>query len=147
MKKYILLPCMVLAAVLLLSACAGGSLSPETATAPKETQADSGQMLKLSLQKDEENTQAFSAEELGGNFNRGLLYRRVKDVAIEIDGEKIPLEEALAQGKITEEALWYYGAAGRQKWILPGKLGVPTGSVLGHPGLWRLYRRNGKGYL
>ena len=109
MKKYILLPCMVLAAVLLLSACAGGSLSPETATAPKETQADSGQMLKLFLQKGEENTQAFSAEELGGNFNRGLLYRRVKDVAIEIDGEKILLEEALAQGKITEEALWYYG--------------------------------------
>lgn len=66
-------------------------------------------MLKLSLQKDEENAQLFSSEELGGNFNRGLLYRRVKDVAIEIDGEEIPLEEALAQGKIAEEALWYYG--------------------------------------
>lgn len=109
MKKHILLQCMVLAAVLLLSACAGSSISPETSAAPKETPADSGQMLKLSLQKDEENTQQFSAEELGGNFNRGLLYRRVKDVAIEIDSEKIPLETALAQGKITEEALWYYG--------------------------------------
>lgn len=109
MKKHILLQCMVLAAVLLLSACAGDSISPETTTAPKETQADFGQMLKLSMQKDEENTQGFSTEELGGNFNRGLLYRRVKDVTIEIDGEEIPLEEALAQGKITEEALWYYG--------------------------------------
>lgn len=81
----------------------------ETTTAPKEPQANSGQMLRLSLQKDEENDQLFSAEELGGNFNRGLLYRRVKDVTIEIDGEEIPLETALAQGKITEEALWYYG--------------------------------------
>ena len=66
-------------------------------------------MLKLSVQKDADNAQQFSADELGGNFNRGLLYRRVKDVTIEIDGEEIPLEAALAQGKITEDTLWYYG--------------------------------------
>ena len=108
MKKHILLQCMVLAAILLLSACTGGSISPETTTAPQEPQADSGQMLKLSVHKDTENAQIFSVEELGGNFNRGLLYRRVKDVTIEVDGKKIPLETALAQGKITEEALWYY---------------------------------------
>lgn len=109
MKKHILLQCMILAVVLLLSACAGGNISPETTTVPKEPHTDSGQMLKLSFQKDAENTQQFSTDELGGNFNRGLLYRRVKDVTIEIDGEEIPLEAALAQGKITEEALWYYG--------------------------------------
>lgn len=65
-------------------------------------------MLTLSVEKDLDNAQSFSAEELGGNFNRGLLYRRVKNVTIGIDGEAVPLETALAQGKITEEALWYY---------------------------------------
>ncbi len=109
MKKYILLQCLVLTAVLLLSACTGGSISPEATPVPQELQANSGQMLKLSVQKDADNAQQFSTDELGGNFNRGLLYRRVKDVTIEIDGEEIPLEAALAQGKITEDTLWYYG--------------------------------------
>lgn len=109
MKKYILLTCMVLTAAFLLSACAGGSISAEATTVPQEVQADSGQMLKLSVQKDSDNSQQFSTDELGGNFNRGLLYRRVKDVTIEIDGEEIALEAALDQGIITEDTLWYYG--------------------------------------
>lgn len=109
MKKCILLTCMVLTAAFLFSACAGGSISTEATTAPQEVQEDSGQMLKLSVQKDSANSQQFSTSELGGNFNRGLLYRRVKDVTIEINGEEIALEAALAQGKITEDTLWYYG--------------------------------------
>lgn len=108
MKKRILLHGIILAAVLLLSACTRDNASAEVTTVPKESQAASEQMLKLTVQKDAENAQQFSTEELGGNFNRGLLYRRVKDVAIEIDGEQMPLETALAQGKTTEEALRYY---------------------------------------
>lgn len=106
MKKHILVQCLVLVVALLLSACAGTSTEPTTA--PTEAQEDAGQMLTLSVEKDLDNAQSFSAEELGGNFNRGLLYRRVKNVTIGIDGEAVPLETALAQGKITEEALWYY---------------------------------------
>lgn len=106
MKKHILVQCLVLVVALLLSACAGTSAEPTTA--PTEAQEDAGQMLTLSVEKDLDNAQSFSAEELGGNFNRGLLYRRVKNVTIGIDGEAVPLETALAQGKITEEALWYY---------------------------------------
>ena len=108
MKKQIQLQCIVLTAALLLSACAGGNISTEATSTAQELYVDSGQMLKLSVQKDTENTQQFSTDELGGNFNRGLLYRRVRDVTIDIDGEDIPLEAALAQGQITEAALWYY---------------------------------------
>lgn len=107
MKRHVFLT--LLLVLSLLTGCTSAGVQPETAAAPKESQADSGQMLKLSCQKDLENVQEFSTEELGGNFNRGLLYRRVKDVTIQIDGEEIPLEKALAQGRITEEALWYYG--------------------------------------
>lgn len=107
MKRHVFLT--LLLVLSLLTGCTSAGVQPETAAAPKEPQADSGQMLNLSCQKDVENVQEFSTEELGGNFNRGLLYRRVKDVTIQIDGEEIPLEKALAQGRITEEALWYYG--------------------------------------
>lgn len=113
MKKHILLQCLILVAALLLSACVGTSTEPTTA--PTEAQEYSGQMLAMSVEKDSDNAQLFSAEELGGNFNRGLLYRRVKNVTIGIDGEAVPLETALAQGKITEEALLYYAQQDARK--------------------------------
>lgn len=49
---------------------------------------------------------SFTSEELGGNFSEGLGYRKMTDVTIEIDGQPMPLEDALRDGFVTEEEIF-----------------------------------------
>lgn len=106
MKK-ICFPLFVLAAVLLFTGCARSQTVPQTTTEPVQTE-EQARYLTLSVQQDKEASQYFRPEELGGNFQHGMQYRRVKDVTITMDGETIPLETALAKGEITEEDIFYY---------------------------------------
>lgn len=100
---------LLLATVLLLSGCTSPHQSSQPAI--ESTQAAqpeaSFRHLDLSLQQEEKGSQLFHPDELGGNFLHNMQYRRVKDVTITIDGEMLPLETALAQGKANEEDILY----------------------------------------
>lgn len=50
----------------------------------------------------------FSTNELGNNFQHGLVYQRVYDVTITVGGNTLSLDEALRNGLITEEDIFYY---------------------------------------
>lgn len=65
--------------------------------------------LKISLQTDPDaEGEFFYGQELGGNFDYDMQYRWVRDVTIDVDGESMPLETALAQGAVHEEDIFYY---------------------------------------
>lgn len=107
MKKLVRLSLLMLVFALLLTGC----VSPQTVPHPTAESAEAAEPVRhltLSVQQDKEASQYFHPEELGGNFLYGMEYRRVKDVAITIEGEEIPLETALANGDITEEDIFYY---------------------------------------
>lgn len=101
---------MLLATSLLLAGCSEPmQVSQPTMEAAQTVQSEVPvRHLNLSLQEDKEALQLFHPDELGGNFLHNMQYRRVKDVAITLDGEAIPLETALPQGKVAEEDILYF---------------------------------------
>lgn len=107
MKDSIRLFALMLAAVLLLTGCAGAQTVPQSTTEAGEAEVQT-RYLTLSVQQDKDASQYFPTEELGDNFRYGMQYRHVKDVTISIEGEAVPLETALAGGDITEEDIFYY---------------------------------------
>lgn len=64
--------------------------------------------LRLSVSFDEDADYVkFTYDELGGNFNDGLSYDYdIMGVTIEINGQSMPLEDALRDGFITEEEIF-----------------------------------------
>ena len=53
------------------------------------------------------DSQIFSPEELGNNFNQGMSYCGVTDVSISLDSGDERLEDALKNGDITEEEIFF----------------------------------------
>lgn len=102
MKKRFLF--LLIAAVLALSAC--GKPSTDTAEAVYVPEDLPQQALPITVQQDDNISKAFSSEELAGNFSNGMSYKHLKDVSLWINGRYIPLEDALAEGEITEEEIF-----------------------------------------
>ena len=53
------------------------------------------------------DSQIFSPEELGNNFNQGMSYCGVTDVSISLSDGSERLEDALKNGDITEEEIFF----------------------------------------
>ena len=98
---------LLLATALLLSGCAASS-QPAAETNQAVRFETSTRHLNISLKQDEDASQIFRPDELGGNFLHNMQYRQVKDVMISLDKETLPLEDALKQGKLTEEDILYF---------------------------------------
>ena len=98
---------LLLATALLLSGCAAPS-QPAAETNQAVRFETSTRHLNISLKQDEDASQIFRPDELGGNFLHNMQYRQVKDVMISLDKETLPLEDALKQGKLTEEDILYF---------------------------------------
>lgn len=103
MKKWLFL--ILAAAVLMLSACEKAPAQVQAANTVAE--AVPVQALNITAQPDEENCQRFTAQKLSGNFSNGLNIKYLKNVEITVDGQSLPLEEALKQGKISEEEICF----------------------------------------
>ena len=101
-KRYSLI---LAAAVLMLSACEKEPVQVQTTEAV--TEAVPAQALRITAQPDEESCQRFSSQELSGNFSNGLNIKYLKNVEITVDGQSLPLEEALKLGKISEEEICF----------------------------------------
>lgn len=56
---------------------------------------------------DDNDSQSFSPEEIGNNFNQGMGYRGVSDVYIYLNRTSERLEDALKNGDITEEEIFF----------------------------------------
>lgn len=67
-------------------------------------------MISLTADENPYSTKSikFSSSELGGNFTEGLNCMDVRDVRVTIDGEDLPLEDALSQNIINEEDIFYF---------------------------------------
>lgn len=98
---------LLLATALLLSGCAAPS-QPAAETNQAVRFETSTRHLNISLKQDEDASQIFRPDELGGNFLHNMQYRQVKDVMVSLDKETLPLEDALKQGKLTEEDILYF---------------------------------------
>ena len=67
------------------------------------------QQLKLSVTADASaGVTVIPPEKTGGNFERDIRYEDVTDVRIEIDGERMKLEDALAGGMLSEEEIFCF---------------------------------------
>ena len=102
---------LILAAVLLLCAgCANEkSLAPATvSTTQTPTEPASMGHLRLSVSFDDDADYVeYTSDELGGNFSEKLIYNfNITSVTIDIDGQSMPLNEALRDGFITEEEIF-----------------------------------------
>ena len=104
----------LLCTLFLVTGCAGDknyttiSTASSTTQAPTETEPASMGHLRLSVSFDEDADYVkFTYDELGGNFNDGLSYDYdIMGVTIEINGQSMPLEDALRDGFITEEEIF-----------------------------------------
>ena len=56
---------------------------------------------------DDNDSQSFSPEEIGNNFNQGMSYCGVSDVYIYLNRTSERLEDALKNGDITEEEIFF----------------------------------------
>ena len=104
---------LILAAVLLLCAGCANEKSPapaivSTTQAPTETEPVSAGHLCLSVSFDKgADYVEYTSDELGGNFSENLIYNfNITSVTIDIDGQSMPLNEALRDGFITEEEIF-----------------------------------------
>lgn len=76
------------------------------ATSPSVSAATNSRQLNISAVRQSSHT-SFSAEEMGENFTGKLSYYGVTNVTIDINGETIPLENALKNRQITSEELFH----------------------------------------
>lgn len=110
-RKILSIISLILAAVLLLCAgCANEkSLAPATvSTTQTPTEPASMEHLRLSVSyRADADSVDFTSDELSGNFSEGLCYcLNITGASIEIDGQSMPLNEALRDGFITEEEIF-----------------------------------------
>ncbi len=62
--------------------------------------------LRLTVTVDENaEFQNFAKEDLGGNFDGDFSYYQLSDVSIQVDGENLPLEDAIRNGHVSVETL------------------------------------------
>ena len=102
---------LILAAVLLLCTGCTNEKAPDAASAtpaPTETEPASMGHLHLSVSFDKgADYVEYTSDELGGNFSEKLIYNfNITSVTIDIDGQSMPLNEALRDGFITEEEIF-----------------------------------------
>ena len=73
-----------------------------------DTAAEPQQHLRLSVSYDQDADYVeYTSDELGGNFSENLIYNfNITSVTIDIDGQSMPLNEALRDGFITEEEIF-----------------------------------------
>ena len=73
-----------------------------------DTAAEPQQHLRLSVSFDDDADYVeYTSDELGGNFSEKLIYNfNITSVTIDIDGQSMPLNEALRDGFITEEEIF-----------------------------------------
>lgn len=89
---------MVLTLMLSITSCAVKQPDSNQNT----TEPESSRSLKLSAVPNENiGYTVIPSEELNGNFSEDIVYWNFTDVTIEVDGARIPLEEAIRDGKIT----------------------------------------------
>ena len=98
---------------LLVTGCAGDKDIPVSTTinatpATTETEPVSAGHLRLSVSFDKgADYVEYTSDELGGNFSENLIYNfNIASVTIDIDGQSMPLNEALRDGFITEEEIF-----------------------------------------
>ena len=95
MKKHVLFPLIAAILVLMITGCS----QKETTEGPR---------LVLSCVTAENSITHIPAEDLNGNLDTGFSYHDVTEFAITIDGKPLPLETAIADGRITAEELWAF---------------------------------------
>ena len=88
-----------------ISAFVRGAKAQLTAS---DTAAEPQQHLRLSVSFDDDADYVeYTSDELGGNFSEKLIYNfNITSVTIDIDGQSMPLNEALRDGFITEEEIF-----------------------------------------
>lgn len=115
MKNFKACICLIMlcALTLLVTGCAGDKDIPVSTTisttpAPTETEPASMGHLRLSVSFDKgADYVEYTSDELGGNFSEKLIYNfNITSVTIDIDGQSMPLNEALRDGFITEEEIF-----------------------------------------
>lgn len=98
----------ILALVLVILVGFGGYVLGQGASSTHSESA-SDRHLRINATPDEDaGDVVFTSSELGGNFTEGLGYRSVTNVTIEINGETMKLEEALRDGAISQEEIFFY---------------------------------------
>lgn len=102
----------IFALVLVLSWLLTGCVNPGAAAQSNETNnilaTEQKRSLTINLQPEQEALEVFSSQDLGGNFSHEMEYYKVTQVFITVNEETLLLETALAQGKVTEEDIFYY---------------------------------------
>lgn len=110
MKVRAFLPLLLVAA--LLAGCTSPGVRQEPSaveTSPNATSpVETVQMLRITHVTNHDAAAVFQSDELAGNFSYSLHYDNVEDVQIQLNGESMPLEDALANGRITEEEIFRF---------------------------------------
>lgn len=115
MKKQVFLPLLLMFA--LLTGCASASVQPEASaigasssqTISHVTQsAETRQKLCITAALNSDANTMFQSDELGESFSHSLHYYNVEDVQIQLGEESMPLEDALANQRITEEEIFRF---------------------------------------
>lgn len=74
----------------------------------KTQTVESNRRLNLTATIDQGAYSAISSEDLGRNYTGDIHYSRLTDVAVTLDGKSYPLQQAIAEGRITVEELIAY---------------------------------------
>lgn len=98
--------CVCLIFLLFVFGCLGGYFIGKSSAQSYSAFSDR-QALNLTVQLNSDSFFDIPTEETGGNFSQCVQYRGVKSVSIEIDGQTLALEEALSEGLVNEEELFY----------------------------------------
>ena len=93
--------------LLFVSGCGVDSAAESTPTV-SATEAQDKPLLNLTVSASEGANPVFSLDETGGNFTQQVQYLNTDSVTVEIDGSIMKLEEALKDGYLTEEDIFYY---------------------------------------
>lgn len=105
-----LLVCTAAALLLLTGGCGRAEPTPSATGAASvlETRPSGpARCLKISAETDPlAASRHFSSDELGGQFSYGLTYKTVENVRIELNGESLPLEEAIRGGAVSEREIF-----------------------------------------
>lgn len=107
MKRQVFLSLLLVISLLTGCTSAGTQQTSAVETSPSEsTPVETGQKLCITAVTNHEVDARFQSGELAGNFSYSLHYDNVEDVQIRLDEESMPLEDALAKSRITEEEIF-----------------------------------------
>lgn len=112
-RKGILVVGAIALAGVLVCGCGNGAAEPAPTVQTTAVQSEEqGQMLRLGVVLAPEETglgfkKALMEENTSDSFNQVSIYLGIAQASWEVDGQEVPLEEALAQGKVTQEEIAY----------------------------------------